>query len=183
MPDQVRHDLEDLRLDGYAFTGDAQLERVGIELGILEAVTHADKYRRRSPWSLTDSAQGYARGAGTDMKEFTMTDLWSYRIEIDTVDLDLDGFDVEASDGHIGKVDEWSATPGDSYLVVDTGFWIFGKKRVVPARAIKQVNVDDEKVFVDMTKEQIRDAPDHHVEWTQAEQREPFVGYYSPMNW
>ncbi len=112
-----------------------------------------------------------------------MTDLWSYRLEIETTDLDLDGFDVEATDGHIGKVDEWSGAAGDSYLVVDTGFWIFGKKRVVPARAVKQIDLDGRKVFVDMTKDQVKDAPDHHDEWAHPERREPFAGYYGTMPW
>ncbi len=112
-----------------------------------------------------------------------MTDLWSYRLEIETTDLDLEGFDVEVNDGHIGKVDEWSAAAGDSYLVVDTGFWIFGKKRVVPARAVKQIDLDSRKVFVDMTKDQVKDAPDHHDEWAHPERREPFAGYYGTMPW
>ena len=41
---------------------------------------------------------------------------------------DLKDFEVEASDGHIGKVDKASQADGSSYLIVDTGFWIFGKK-------------------------------------------------------
>ena len=112
-----------------------------------------------------------------------MTDLWNYRLEIEQTDFDLDGFDVEATDGHIGKVDEWSAADGNSFLVVDTGFWIFGKKRVVPARAVKQIDVVGETVFVDMTKDQVKGAPDHHDEWAQPESREPFVGYYGTIPW
>ncbi len=112
-----------------------------------------------------------------------MTDLWNYRIEIEQTDIDLDGFDVEATDGPIGKVEEWSALDGDSFIVVDTGFWIFGKKRVVPARAVKQIDLDGKTVFVDMTKDQVKGAPDHHDEWTHPERREPFVGYYSTMPW
>ena len=44
--------------------------------------------------------------------------------------------------------------------MVDTGFWIFGKKRLIPAGAIKQISHDDQMVFVNLTKEQIKDAPD-----------------------
>ena len=112
-----------------------------------------------------------------------MIDLWNYRIEIETRDVDLDGFDVEATDGHIGEVDEWSAADGDSFLVVDTGFWIFGKKRVVPARAVKQIDVDGKTVFVDMTKDQVKGAPDHHDEWADPDRRESLVGYYGVMPW
>ena len=45
---------------------------------------------------------------------------------------DLTGWDVEATDGHIGKVDEATYEDASSCLVVDTGFWIFGKKRMIP---------------------------------------------------
>ena len=46
---------------------------------------------------------------------------------------DLTGFSVEALDGSIGKIDEASNEVGASYLVVDTGPWIFGKKVMLPA--------------------------------------------------
>ncbi len=112
-----------------------------------------------------------------------MTDLWNYRLEVDTTDLDLMGYDVEATDGHVGSVDESSADVGDSYLVVDTGLWIFGKKRVIPARAVKQVDVETKTLYLDMTKDQVKDAPDHHPQWTEPANREPFLGYYGPFIW
>ncbi|MBD0291736.1 MAG: PRC-barrel domain containing protein, partial [Thermoleophilia bacterium] len=46
---------------------------------------------------------------------------------------DVVGFSVEATDGGIGKVDEATYDVGQSYLVVDTGPWIFGKKVLLPA--------------------------------------------------
>jgi hypothetical protein len=46
---------------------------------------------------------------------------------------DLVGFDVEATDGNIGKIDEATYDVGGSYVVVDTGPWIFGKKVMLPA--------------------------------------------------
>jgi hypothetical protein len=78
--------------------------------------------------------------------------------------LDLTGFDVEATDGHIGKVDEASSEQGMSCLVVDTGFWIFGKKRMLPAGVVNRVDVDDKKVVVSMTRQEIKDAPDYDHE-------------------
>ena len=42
------------------------------------------------------------------------------------------------------------------YLVVDTGFWIFGKKRLIPAGVVDRVDHDDRKVYVSMTKDQIK---------------------------
>ena len=51
------------------------------------------------------------------------------------------------------------AAAGTARLVVDTGFWIFGKKRVIPAGTVRRVDDEDRKVYVDMTKDQIKSAP------------------------
>ncbi|MFD7095980.1 PRC-barrel domain-containing protein, partial [Streptomyces xanthophaeus] len=73
---------------------------------------------------------------------------------------DLTGYKVEATDGSIGKVDKHSDEVGSSYIVVDTGPWIFGKEVLLPAGTISRIDADDEKVFVDRTKEQIQNAPE-----------------------
>jgi hypothetical protein len=67
----------------------------------------------------------------------------------------LTGFSVEAVDGSIGKVDE--ATRED--LVVRTGFWVFGSKRVLPAGAIASVDTDGQRVYVSRTKDEVKHAP------------------------
>ena len=64
------------------------------------------------------------------------TDLWTYEITLPEMP-DLTRFDVEATDGSIGHVDEASYDVGASYLVVDTGPWIFGKKVLLPASVIR----------------------------------------------
>ena len=56
--------------------------------------------------------------------------------DVDPAASDLVGYDVEATDGHIGKIDEASNEAAGQYLVVDTGFWIFGKKRLIPAGVV-----------------------------------------------
>ena len=89
-----------------------------------------------------------------------MASLWEYEVSVLRPDRDVVGYDVEASDGSIGKIDESSNDAASSYLVVDTGFWIFGKKRLVPAGVIQRVDDEERKVFVSMTKDQIKSAPD-----------------------
>jgi hypothetical protein len=94
-----------------------------------------------------------------------MSEIYTYRVDVFAAQpVDLTGFDVEASDGHIGKVDEATFDAGGSCLVVDTGFWIFGKKRMLPAAVVTSVDVDERKVHVSMTKDQIKDAPDFDEE-------------------
>ncbi|MFB8079627.1 PRC-barrel domain-containing protein [Streptomyces sp. NPDC056013] len=75
---------------------------------------------------------------------------------------DLTGYKVEATDGSIGKVDKHSDEVDDSYLVVDTGVWIFGKEVLLPASTIVRVDPEAGKVFADLTKEQIKNAPEFH---------------------
>ncbi len=93
-----------------------------------------------------------------------MTELWTFEmIEVDQP-VDLTGFEVEATDGSIGKIDEASYEAGAGWVVVDTGFWIFGKKRLIPAGAITEIDLDAETVRVTMTKEQIKSAPDYEAD-------------------
>ena len=72
---------------------------------------------------------------------------------------DITGYTVEALDGGIGKVDEATVEVGASAIVVDTGPWIFGKKVVVPAGVIDEVDHDEERIHVRRTKYQIKHAP------------------------
>ncbi|MFG2647856.1 PRC-barrel domain-containing protein [Streptomyces sp. NPDC048436] len=80
---------------------------------------------------------------------------------------DLVGYKVEAADGSIGKVDKHSDDVNSSYLVVDIGVWIFGKHVLLPAGTIRTVDPTERKIFVDLTKDQIKDSPefdkDKHV--------------------
>ena len=102
-----------------------------------------------------------------------MTEIYTYRAEVfvPVPSVDLTGFDVEAADGHIGKVDEATYESGSSCLVVDTGFWIFGKKRMLPAGVVERVDPDEKKVFVSLTKDQIKNAPDYDEERHRGDER------------
>ena len=89
------------------------------------------------------------------------SDVWTYRSTTDLgSNVDVSGYEVEATDGSIGKVDEATYETGRSYLVVDTGPWIFGKKVMLPAGVVRGIDETDEKVFVNRTKDQIKNAPE-----------------------
>ena len=111
-----------------------------------------------------------------------MTSMWNYRDDVTLSDAGLTGYDVEASDGSIGKIDESSADAGSGYVVVDTGFWIFGKKRLIPASVIERVDADEGKVYVGMTKDQIKDAPDYEESHRTSRDDEDY-NYYEPYGY
>ncbi|MFD0358540.1 PRC-barrel domain-containing protein [Streptomyces sp. NPDC127110] len=74
---------------------------------------------------------------------------------------DLVGYKVEAADGSIGKVDRHTDDVARSYLVVDTGPWIFGRKVVIPAGVVSRVDTEDETVHLTCTRDQVKDSPDY----------------------
>jgi hypothetical protein len=113
-----------------------------------------------------------------------MTDVWTYRegagISTGTIG-NIVGFEVEAIDGSIGKVDDATAETGSSYLVVDTGPWIFGKKVMLPAGVIQSVDMDEERIFVNRTKDEIKNAPEFDETLvTDDEYRGKLGSYYGP---
>jgi hypothetical protein len=87
-------------------------------------------------------------------------DVWSYRDGAWSEGDAVVGYDVEATDGSIGKVDEATAETDRGHLVVDTGPWILGKKRLIPAGLVHEVDHDAEVVRVALSKDQVRSAPD-----------------------
>ena len=115
-------------------------------------------------------------------------EIYTYRIGVirsaaDSRLPDVTGFDVEAIDGHIGKVDEATYEDSSSCLVVDTGFWIFGKKRMIPAGVVQRVEADEKKVYVNMTKDQIKSAPDYDADRHATDEKgyhKEIGDYYEP---
>ena len=109
------------------------------------------------------------------------TQMWEYRTDIRQNVRNLQGCKVAARDGDIGKVDEASEEVGSAAIVVDTGPWIFGRKVVIPAGVIERVDLDDEKVYVSMTKDQIKESPefDPDTGWRNDEYRGRLGTYYT----
>src|SRR5918994_1493516 len=110
----------------------------------------------------------------------TTRDLWTYTDE--TIgDVDLTGYGVEATDGGIGKVDESSYEVGSSYIVVDTGPWIFGKKVLLPAGVIQRIDEAEQRLFVNRTKDEIKNAPEFDDSMLSDEVYRGRLGsYYGP---
>ena len=106
--------------------------------------------------------------------------IWTYR-DTTITQRNLSGLSVEAIDGKIGKVDDATNDVGASFIVVDTGPWIFGKKVMLPAGVVKSVDTADEKVFVNRTKDEIKDAPEFDDDMLRDDTYRNSLGtYYGP---
>jgi hypothetical protein len=116
------------------------------------------------------------------MGQMTTIELWTFALATPGIDLrntDITGFKVEASDGSIGKVDEAMDEAGGSFVVVDTGPWIFGKKVMLPAGTIRDIDLDTETVSVNLTKGEIKDAPEFDENrYGDPAYRDELSGYY-----
>jgi|SRR6188768_1252696 hypothetical protein len=97
---------------------------------------------------------------GEPMSPDYPTVIWSYRPDVAVSGRDIAGYDVHAADGSIGKIDESDSTVGRAHLVVDTGSWIFGKKRLIPAGVVQCVDHAERTVYLSVTKARITAAPD-----------------------
>jgi hypothetical protein len=108
-----------------------------------------------------------------------LTDTDTDRTPTGPADLDLAGYHVEAVDGRIGSIDESSSEVGAECLIVDTGPWIFGRKVLLPAGTVERVDHDERKVYVDRTKEQIKDSPEYDPDtFGKPEYRDRVGTYY-----
>ena len=108
----------------------------------------------------------------------TVAEIWTLNVA-KAPNVDLSGFKVEALDGSIGKVDEATYETGDSFVVVDTGPWIFGKKVMLPAGVIRDIDLDTETVFVNHTKDQIKNAPAFDTQrYRDQDYRNKLASYY-----
>jgi hypothetical protein len=108
----------------------------------------------------------------------TAGELWTFNTEPTIGDVDLTGFKVEAMDGSIGKIDEATYDVGSSYVIVDTGPWIFGKKVMLPAGVVQRIDPEGELVFVNRTKDEIKNAPEFDPDNYRSEPYRSSLGEY-----
>ncbi len=107
-----------------------------------------------------------------------IVELWTYRSDV-AVPPDLEGFEVDARDGKVGKIDEATNEIGGSFVVVDTGPWIFGRKVMIPASRIGRIDLEHRRVLADLTKDEIKSSPEYDPDtFGRPEYRERVGDYY-----
>jgi hypothetical protein len=129
------------------------------------------------PWVWRDPAFATSYAGAEEERDDEAPD--SALADRERAGVDLAGYDVEATDGKVGAVDEASHEAGASLLVVDTGPWIFGRKVLLPAGTVDRIDHADRKVYVDRTKEQIKNSPEYDPDtFRKPEYREQVAAYY-----
>jgi hypothetical protein len=109
-----------------------------------------------------------------------VVEIWTYKTAAPVEEIDFTGFTVEATDGEVGKVTEYSNELGASWMVVDTGPWVLGKKVLLPAGTVEQVDAEERRIHVDRTREEIKDAPEHDPSgYRDQEYRLALADYYA----
>ena len=87
------------------------------------------------------------------------------------------GYDVVATDGHIGEVSWADYKPGESYLVVSYYHHLGHVHHVVPAGAVVRVDHDARTVTLGVTVDEVKATPKHEdpetpVDWDEVNQFE-----------
>ncbi len=75
---------------------------------------------------------------------------------------DLKGYDIIASDGEIGSIEEFyfdDASLVVRYLVANTGSWLTGKQNLISPQAITHLDRENRNIHVNLTKEQVTKSP------------------------
>lgn len=85
-------------------------------------------------------------------------DIWTFPPTADSIRF-LFGYDVEATDGKVGSIDEHSLSSDSSYIVLNTGWWIFERKHLIPSGFIASIDGANGKIHLTMTKRDVRASP------------------------
>lgn len=111
-------------------------------------------------------------------------DVWKYResMRFSASSVDVSGFEVVGSDGSIGTIDRMSNDVRVNYVIVDTGDWLAGRQIVLPAATVERIDPASRKVIIELTRDDIRSAPEFHPkDLRSAKFEDALTGYYHGM--
>ncbi len=94
---------------------------------------------------------------------------------------DLKGFDIIATDGEIGSIEEFYFEDSSlvvRYLVANTGSWLTGKQNLILPHAITHLDREKRTIHVDLTKDQVIESPGIDKHQPVSRQMEKLVSDY-----
>lgn len=77
---------------------------------------------------------------------------------------DVTGHNFQALDGEIGEVDDFIINDDTwtiRYLILDTNSWLPGKKILISTQWIDRISWDEQKVYVNLSRETIKHVPEY----------------------
>ncbi|WP_373498744.1 PRC-barrel domain-containing protein [Desulfococcus sp.] len=98
----------------------------------------------------------------------------------------LVGCTIRASDGDLGKVDEFyfdDETWTIRYIVAETGSWFVGRKVLISPVAFGKPELESRTIPVNLTRSQVRDSPDIDTEKPVYRQHEAQLHEYYQWPW
>jgi len=96
---------------------------------------------------------------------------------------EITGFYVEADDGEFGHVEDFIIDDEDwtvKYLVIDTKNWWPAKKVLLYVEWVDSLGWDEEKVFIALSREEIRNSPE--FDYSLLENGELEAQMFRPLN-
>ena len=101
---------------------------------------------------------------------------------------DLKSYAIGATDGDIGKVDDFYFDDGFwtiRYLVAETGSWLENRKVLISPFALTDVNSSEKRLNVTLTKKQVEKSPGIDTDKPVSRQHETsYFDYYGyPYYW
>jgi hypothetical protein len=97
---------------------------------------------------------------------------------------DLHGFDIKASDGAIGSVDDFLFSDDDwivRWAVIDTGNWLPGRLVLLPPNRLMLPDANSDGISVALTRKQVEDSPEIDRDPPVSRQQEMRI--YSHYGW
>jgi hypothetical protein len=110
--------------------------------------------------------------------------VWQWRDGVDAYrgshvgSMSVIGYEVRATDGRIGTIDESSGRYGAYCLVVDAEPWIAGRKIMVPAATVREIDRANRTVHLDRSKAEVKHSPNYDPEIFPRPQYRDRVAHY-----
>lgn len=85
--------------------------------------------------------------------------------------LEVIGYDIEASGGDIGHVDDFLIDDNDwtiRQIVVELGTWWPGKKVLLEPQAVREMRWEDRRVHAGMSRDEVRNRPEYDANAREA---------------
>ena len=153
-------------------------------LGILAFATWVPVVRGLSQ-AQTELARSYGsvvtpldeKVSGATLVDWAAFQPWEYRPDAGFAEgTDLIGYTVVAVDGDVGHVEAtYDSRP--AYLEVKAGSFFGGREVMLPAGLVERIGSAEKKVYIDRTRDQIKDAP--RYDQAPADYWERLGSYYS----